>query len=306
MLRPPRVDEATAVAEVVNGYARRVFGTDETTPAEVLTAWTSPGTDRERDVVVATDAEGRHVGYGYVIDAGRQHTDFWLQVVAHPPDPEVTTAVERWLERRSRQLARAGAVLRVSAASPDDDKKRLLAHELGYRLVRHFFRMEIDLEERPPAPEWPGAVSVRSFEPGADDHVAYEADMEAFQDHWGFVREPIEDWRHWILREPFDPSLCFLVFEGEELAGFCMCPPHKEGQPELAWVDNLGVRPAWRRRGIALAMLRHAFAEFRTRGFRRAGLGVDGENTTGAVRLYERAGMQIARRWDQYEKSLDG
>ena len=83
-----------------------------------------------------------------------------------------------------------------------------------------------------------------------------------------------------------------------------MCPPHKEGEPDLAWVDNLAVRPAWRRRGLALALLHHAFREFRARDFPRAGLGVDGENTTGAVRLYERAGMHVARRWDQFEKAV--
>jgi ribosomal protein S18 acetylase RimI-like enzyme len=66
----------------------------------------------------------------------------------------------------------------------------------------------------------------------------------------------------------------------------------------------LGVRPQWRRRGVATALLRHSFRDFRDRGATRVGLGVDGENTTGAVRLYERVGMRVVRRNDTYEKTL--
>jgi hypothetical protein len=33
-------------------------------------------------------------------------------------------------------------------------------------------------------------------------------------------------------------------------------------------------------------------------------LNVDSENTTGAVRLYERVGMRTARAWDVYEKHV--
>ena len=66
----------------------------------------------------------------------------------------------------------------------------------------------------------------------------------------------------------------------------------------------LGVRRPWRRRGLGRALLLHAFGEFRARGKRGAGLGVDGLNPTGAVRLYEQAGMHVARRFDQYAKPL--
>ena len=54
------------------------------------------------------------------------------------------------------------------------------------------------------------------------------------------------------------------------------------GDPELGWIGTLGVRPAWRRRGLGEALLRAAFAELFARGRRRVGLGVDTENVTGA------------------------
>jgi GNAT superfamily N-acetyltransferase len=72
------------------------------------------------------------------------------------------------------------------------------------------------------------------------------------------------------------------------------------------WVGMIGVRPAWRRRGIAEALLRTAFAEFARRGERRVALGVDAESPTGATRLCERLGMR--RFWEAvvYEKELRG
>ena len=53
------------------------------------------------------------------------------------------------------------------------------------------------------------------------------------------------------------------------------------------------MRRPWRRRGLGLALLLHSFRDFAARGATRVGLGVDAENTTGAVGLYERAGMHV-------------
>jgi ribosomal protein S18 acetylase RimI-like enzyme len=103
------------------------------------------------------------------------------------------------------------------------------------------------------------------------------------------------------MADHFDPTLWFVAEDGGAIAGICLCQERK-GRPDVGWVDSLGVRKPWRRRGLGLAFLRHAFAELGRRGYPRAGLGVDGENTTGAVRLYERAGMHVARRSDTYQR----
>ena len=90
--------------------------------------------------------------------------------------------------------------------------------------------------------------------------------------------------------EGFDPGLWFVVRDGPGVAAVCRC----EGERRSGgYVAMLGVRPAWRKRGLGLALLRHAFREFHRRGERRVTLGVDSENETGATRLYERAGMHV-------------
>ena len=72
------------------------------------------------------------------------------------------------------------------------------------------------------------------------------------------------------------------------------------GEPGLGWVGTLGVRPGWRRRGLGETLLRASFRALHERGLRRVGLGVDTENVTGALRLYERVGMRPVRRYDNW------
>src|SRR5439155_25355916 len=99
-------------------------------------------------------------------------------------------------------------------------------------------------------------------------------------------------------------ALWWLAEDGGELAGFSRNSWHFSGAPSFGWIDSLGVLPAWRRRGLGTALLRHSFLDFRSRGATRVGLGVDTENVTGAVALYERVGMRIHRSSDTYEKVL--
>jgi len=90
----------------------------------------------------------------------------------------------------------------------------------------------------------------------------------------------------------------------EEIAGAAFCSPRFGGDPETGIVETLGVRRPWRRKGIALALMHHAFGEFYQRGHKHVGLGVDTENLSGANRLYEKAGMHIATGFTIYEKEL--
>ncbi|MGH3130630.1 MAG: GNAT family N-acetyltransferase, partial [Gaiellaceae bacterium] len=145
---------------------------------------------------------------------------------------------------------------------------------------------------------------VRGFPPERDVE-GRQCNQEAFADHWDHQPIPIERWREFQLDpETFDPTLWWLAEEDGELAGFSLNAWHFSGDRTFGWVGSLGVRRPWRRRGLGLALLRHSFCDFKRRGATRVELGVDAENTTGAVRLYERAGMHAARRNDTYERPL--
>jgi mycothiol synthase len=134
---------------------------------------------------------------------------------------------------------------------------------------------------------------------------------EAFKDHWGYLDTPFEEererWLHHMDTDAeFDPSLWFLAMDGEEIAGISLCKWKAFDDPDMGWVNILGVRRPWRRRGVALALLRHSFREFYARGRCKIGLGVDAQSLTGATRVYEKAGMRSDPRRELllYEKEL--
>jgi GNAT superfamily N-acetyltransferase len=128
--------------------------------------------------------------------------------------------------------------------------------------------------------------------------------QEAFEDTWEPIRWSYEEWAHaYVEPSSFDPDLWLLAWSGEDPCGVAICHVHAT-DPTLGWIAVLGVRRAWRRRGIARALLAHAFAGFAERGLSRAGLGVDAESPTGAHELYEDMGMSATSRFDLYERAL--
>jgi mycothiol synthase len=257
-------------------------------------------------VILVAEIDGRIAGYADLTDQAAQHLRFWIDLRVPPggSGEEIGAALLEAMEARAKQIALPGGTVRVFVPS-NHDLARRLAESRGYEPFRHSFRMRIDFDGELPEPEWPQGVSVRTFVPGQDDEAVYEAQDDAFADHFEHARWPYENWRRWAFTESFDPTLWLVAEDRAEIAGVCLCRAKGGAGAEVGWVNVLGVRPPWRRQGLGRALLLQAFVEFRTRGKRGAGLGVDGLNTTGAVRLYEQAGMHVARRFDQYQKSLD-
>jgi mycothiol synthase len=254
----------------------------------------------ELEVLVA-EQDGQLVGYG---DRWRERERdrAWFDIRVRGGDAETGETLVRELEQRAQPDVDPGA-LAMSFAAGVDETMRGVFGAAGYELFRHSFRMTIDLGEVT-LPEWPDGLRLTTFEPEHEAAV-HAAHQEAFADHWEHKDEPIEEWRKWLLENPaFDPSFWFVLWDGDDVAGLSLCRVHASGDASHGFVTILAVRRSWRRRGLGTALLRHSFVDMQRRGMTKASLGVDGENTTGAVRLYENAGMSVERRFDIFRKPL--
>lgn len=298
-LRPPSREDAAEIASVLNEF-NLPMGIDPETPEEIEAWFGTPSLDIERDARVAL-VGGRIVGYGDVGDSSREGRFVWVDVRADPTRPDAQAVLLEFVEARARELAAPDGLIKAWAPERASSWRSLLESR-GYSFHHYSLRMRADLDSEPPRAQWPGGISIRTFRPGEDDEEVYEVYQETFSEQRDFSREPFGDWRHWSMREPFDPSLWFLALAGDEIQGISLCRSEWGGDTTVGWVSVLGVRKPWRRKGLGLALLRHSFRELRARGKKRAGLGVDAENPTGAVRLYERAGMEVVRRHVWYER----
>lgn len=312
-LRAVTPDDLQATVDLMNASAATQNSNGQTSVAEVGREWEL--LDLEHSARVAELPDGRLAGYVEVWDIDPLPVSNWVWARVHPEfeGQGIGSAMLGWAEERLQQtVARVPADLRVSytcgALDWHEPSKRLLENN-GMTLSRYFWRMVIDLDERPPQPIWPEGLRLSTYAAEDDLLAIYRADQEAFRDHWGYVAQPEEEgfaeWRKWaVAREKFDPALWFLAMDGEEIAGICLCRRDFTEDPHMGWVGTLGVRERWRQRGLGLALLQQAFRVFYDEGKLRAGLGVDADSLTGATRLYEKAGMYVARRYDNYEKVL--
>lgn len=305
--RAAMMDDLPAVHALYAASEIAEIGTAETSLADVQAAWSEPSVNLAEDARLVFDAAGQAVAEADVFRQGP--TRVWGYAVVHPS--VVGLGLGRYLlehiEARARDWAARVPVgerveLRQEISARNHQAQALL-EAAGFLPIRRSYKMEIDLAEAPAPAPWPAGISVRTLIAGQDEHAVYEAMEEAFADHWGHIRLDFDEYAHWHFSgEAFDPSLNFLAMAGETLAGAALC----ELRPDGGWVQTLGVRRAFRRSGLGLALLRHAFAQLYALGQQRVGLGVDTQSLTGAVRLYERAGMRAVNEHIQYEKVLHG
>jgi len=189
----------------------------------------------------------------------------------------------------------------INGMSAADKAAREIHEGEGYKLIRHHWMMEANLTAAPKVVPFPAGIELRPFVKDTQAQLVFQAEDEAFQDHWGHVPGSFNNWKlRKIEHEEFDPALWHIAWDGDQIAGYAQTR-YRNG---VGWVGNLGVRRPWRKRGLGEALLLHAFNEFYKRGTQTIGLGVDASSPTGATRLYQKVGMHIAVEDVFYEKEL--
>jgi GNAT superfamily N-acetyltransferase len=304
VLRSPALSDAQGVADLIAARDIADYGSTDSNVAEVQNYWEAPRFDLAQDARVIVAPDGLIVGYEEIYPRSDERLEYDGYVHPRETGRGFGTLLLRWAETRARErvneLPGTGQViLRGNTASVDQNAIAILTAE-GFALIRQFWRMEIEMTSPPDRPVWPAGITYRTLDVERDARVAYAVVEEAFADHWGHLPRSFEDWEQAVLqKDGFDPTLTFMAFDGNEVAGIVV-----NRYRDIAWVGQLAVRRAWRKRGLGLALLLHSFNEFYQRGDRAVGLGVDAQSLTGATRLYEKAGMHVARQYDTYEKVL--
>lgn len=201
-------------------------------------------------------------------------------------------------------VARDGITTKVELAtnvsSTEQDAARLMEVE-GYKIVHTLSDMVLsDLVALAPA-NFPPGIEVRPvisehfravYEVYADAYSTFEmaqkADEQAFQD---FVAYELAG----------DTALYRVAWSGEQAVGIVLC--HLRNG--VGTVDNVEVRKAFQRRGIARALLTEALQNLAARGIQTARLFTAANDREGARSLYESLGFREVKQHYFYRKTFN-
>lgn len=203
---------------------------------------------------------------------------------------------------RGEQFARDNAAAKVQTGAPEPDTAaRALFESRGYHEVRRFWEMAIDLSEEPVVPQLPDGLVLDELQDG-EQRAFYDALNEAFADHWEWHPMPFDEWFAIRRDQHHDEHgpVWFVIRDGDEIAAVTRNDANVGGG---GYVGAIGVRPAWRGRGLAKVLLYRTFLEFWRRGTPRVTLDVDAQNETGATQLYKRVGMHVDMCGVAFEKA---
>jgi mycothiol synthase len=315
VVRPARLEDVPTAVVMFNAAETDLFGAGPYSIERYLQEWQAPGFDLERDTRLVLSPDGMPVGCAEVWTLADPPVYPWIWGRVDPAceGRGIGSAMLAWSLTRARaSLTRVPPDARFAprvGTRPGHVASTVLFEAFGFSLARSTWRMAIDLAAPPSPPAWPGGIRLRAYRHPQDLEAVYRCVRDSFRDHWGYVDVPFEQglalFRHSsTVLHPVEPDLWFVAMDGEEIAGISICRRQADDDPEMGWVDILGVLRAWRKRGLGLALLLHSFHALRQAGAAQAGLGVDAGSLTGATRLYTRAGMSVSRELALYELEL--
>ena len=301
-IRPLTLADAPVVSDLMNRY-ERFWDLPVMTPAsEVEDDFDEPFVDPDLDTR-GYWLDGNLVAYGLVWhrpSGAREERAILIGLV----DPDfrgqgIGRHLIGWqIERARESLSSCDPTLpwyiRTNAFDWVEDEFRLY-RRFGLEPVRFIKEMLRPLDE-PVVPRSPDGVDIVPWDRSLDEGTR-ESLNEAFGDHWGSTQMNEDSFRHLIERNAIRLDLSFQAVAGGEVVGYALngfFPDDEQvtGRRE-GWVRSLGVKRAWRGRGVASALLENSFNAFLDAGLTHSMLGVDTENTTGAFGLYEGLGYEV-------------
>jgi mycothiol synthase len=275
---------------------------------------TTPNHDPLRDVLIA-EVQGKMVAFSRVfwyaeIEGRRVYTHYGF-VVPEWRGKGLGRRMMQWVEDRAREIdatqsEQLPALVATSVYSSQPGIENLL-RQSNYEPVRYEFHMQTeDLEHIPDAP-MPDGLEVR---PALPEHyyAIWHASAEAFQDHWGAT--PIDEHEFEdMMKDPRnDPSLWMVAWDGDQVAGsilnFINHDFNERTGRKLGYTESISVRRPWRRKGLARALLARSMEMFKNNGFTQTALGVDTQNPSGALQLYESMGYKVISQSTVFHKPL--
>lgn len=279
------------------------FGAPELDAARDLRLWEDDG-----QLIVFAETHRR------AAQAEDTVADGYLYMRIHPDyrSAELEDEIMAWGEARMREVGRERNLpAELRSGGPVHYTSMLTVLERhGMKPARYFLRMVRDLAEPIAEPQFADGYTLRTIASAEDEERWVDAYNWSFIDHYNFHPHTLESHRHYLTDPNYSRERDLIaVTEDGTIAAFAFCwidgPGNERNERREGWVNLLGVRRGHRKIGLGRAMLLAAIQKLKADGMAQAKLGVDAENPTGALQLYESVGFHAEQTWVQYLKSLE-
>jgi GNAT superfamily N-acetyltransferase len=163
----------------------------------------------------------------------------------------------------------------------DTEVTEEFAHRIGLVKVYSEAVMRQSLGRIPQVPR-PDGLTVEPWTE-ATAPLFHRAWSESFAERPGYVPVPLEEWCRWVESEPtFLPEHSRVVLDGEGPVGFVTV--------STDWIDQAGVVPAWRGRGLGAHLMARSLTALKKAGSEQVWLCVTEDNP--AHELYRSLGFR--------------
>ena len=297
------------IVAVINASKAADGSKERITAEELGNIYAHPANwDPQQDILLV-EVDGKLIGYANTEWREQDRSNCLhlidLYLVAAWRRCGLELAMQRYLESCIRETAITdldGVQHWFVSKAPETWQTRVeMLRVSGYAPVRFYFEMQRPILGRnlPEIVLSPGL----EFRPPLPEHYRriWEAGEECFRDQQDYIAPSEESYRTWVASPGMDPSLWLVAWDGDQIAGAAINVIHEGTWGET---DDLFVRRPWRKQGLGRALLAGSLHLFKARGLTTAGLGVDAENTSGALALYESIGYRPYQRLASYRKRM--
>lgn len=260
--------------------------------------------DPERDILIVEDGSGTTVGYTRVTwwqveDGPRCYATFANVAPVHG-DSGLYGRIIDWSIARGAEVA-AGHDIdceKVHEAWAEEDREPTKVKALverGFETVTWGATLVRPHLDDIPDHSLPDGLEIRPVE---ESHLRaiFDADDEAFRDHWGYSPHTEEDFQRFLEFPHMDTTLWKIAWDGDRVAGQVKSFVNREENEKFGrlrgWTEFISTGREWRRQGVARALIVESLRELRDRGLTEAALGVHTENPNGAFELYTALGYE--------------
>ena len=308
-------DDYPQFARIITACARGE-GDDRVETAEGIAAGYAhlERCDPARDLRVV-EVDGRAVAYSRVWwdqepDGPRVYRHVCFVDPAHGRRG-IGAALFAWNESRLGDIAREhGGVQEKLLEVWSNDRNEgatALARAFGYEPITYAAEMVRPTVDDLPDHPLPDGLEIRPVRE-EDIRTIWEADVEAFRDHWGFIEQTETDYQRFRAYPYLDPTLWKVAWDEQGVAGqvksFIDTAANEEHGRKRGWTEQISTARRWRRRGVAKALIVESIRELASRGMTEVALGVHTENPNGAFELYAGLGYEVVKTWTTYRKPL--